>query len=807
MGLKNLDRRLVLNPSRKSVRGRHSARTLSEMSFETLEVRRLLGGDQPVLIDHGGVPANGTEAQANERWTRTATNSSTGSTGNPITLTWGFVADGLSIPGGSDEPTSPSFLQAFLNAQYGSSAVWQPLFQSVFDRWSALAGLTYVFTGYSDDGAAFVTSSGVLGIRPDVRIGGHPVDGQFNTLAYNYFPPSGDMVFDIAEFGSGGVYTNTSNNSRRLRHTIGHEHGHGMGLDHVDPNNGTKMMEPSYVGTFDGPQFDDIYGAQKLYGDPYEKGGRNDTAATADDLGTFATNATSIPVSQWLLANNPINPRSIANTNDYDYLKFTLTSSKTVSLAANPFGPSYLQGPDGGTATLFDARMQGDLSLAIFGPDGTTLLDNAASNPLGIPEVASASLPPGTYYLRVGISSGTTQPYDLSMTITNPSAIAPASTPDLSAASDSGISSTDNITTNNLPTFIGTANVGAYVDLYLNGIGPVGSDVADASGNWSITPNTSLGDGSYLVTARMRTGNTAVSSALTFTIDRVAPAAPTGFRIRSDLDTGISNSDGVTLVNQPILVGSSESNSLLLVSEAANGFAPFAATGGFNFEALMPNSLGNGTYTVVGHAQDLAGNISAGSTSFTLTVDTVSPTLSVASFQRSPSQAIDFSFSENIFGTLNLILTRGAQLVNVAAGTTTSNSRRFVPTPANSLVDGIYTNQIFPTGLTDLAGNPPGSLPITTFKFLRADFNGDDAVNFDDLLILSQNYGTTGLTHAQGDANYSGQINFDDLLVVAQTYGNVLLSNGASSTLSGTTSAVTRRRGSNNNNLIADVLS
>lgn len=748
---------------------------LGRVLCESLEWRRLLGGDPPVLIDHGGVSANGTEAQANERWFSTA-NGSTGDIGNPITLTWGFVADGLSIPGGSDEPTSPSNLQLFLNARYGSSAIWQPLFQSVFDRWSELAGLTYVFTGHSDDGAPFQSSVGVSGIRPDVRIGGHFIDGSFNTLAYNYYPLSGgDMVIDTSEFGSSGYFDNTSNGSRRLRNVVAHEHGHGLGMGHVGPDNDTKLMEPTASTAFDGPQFDDIYGAQKNYGDPYEKGGRNDTAATADDIGAFANNVTGLPVSQWLLANDPINARSIANTADYDYFRFTLTSSKTVSVTANPFGPAYLEGPSGGTATLFDARMQGNLSLALFGPDGTTLLDNAASAPLGGAEVVSASLPPGTYYVRVGISSGTTQPYDLSMSIANPSAIAPASTPDLSAASDSGISSTDNITNNNLPTFNGTANVGGYVDLYLNGIGPVGSDVADASGNWSITPNTSLGDGSYLVTARLRTGNTTVSSALNFTIDRVAPAAPTGFRIRSDLDTGISNSDGVTLVNQPILVGTSESNSLLLVSEAGNGFAPFAATGGVNFEALMPNSLGNGTYTVVGRAQDLAGNTSAGSTSFTLTVDTVGPTLASAVLQRSPSQAIDFIFSENIFGTLNLILTRGAQLVNVAPNASVSNGRRFVPTPANSLADGIYTSQIFPTGLTDLAGNPPGSLPITTFKFLRADFNGDNKVNFDDLLTLSQNYGTTGLTHAQGDVDYNGAINFDDLLTLAQSYGTVLL--------------------------------
>lgn len=51
------------------------------------------------------------------------------------------------------------------------------------------------------------------------------------------------------------------------------------------------------------------------------------------------------------------------------------------------------------------------------------------------------------------------------------------------------------------------------------------------------------------------------------------------------------------------------------------------------------------------------------------------------------------------------------------------------------------------------------------------DFNLDSLVNFDDLLVLAQNYGTTaGATWANGNANGDGAINFDDLLVIAQNY-------------------------------------
>ena len=109
--------------------------------------------------------------------------------GQPIVLTWSVIPDGTSIPaaGIPGEVTSPSNLRARLDAIYGSQAVWQPIFQQMFDAWGALTGTSYQFV--NDDGAAFPgSSSGVRPARGDVRIGGHHLDGDFSVLAYNYFP-------------------------------------------------------------------------------------------------------------------------------------------------------------------------------------------------------------------------------------------------------------------------------------------------------------------------------------------------------------------------------------------------------------------------------------------------------------------------------------------------------------------------------------------------------------------------------------------------------------------------------------------
>ena len=78
------------------------------------------------------------------------------------------------------------------------------------------------------------------------------------------------------------------------------------------------------------------------------------------------------------------------------------------------------------------------------------------------------------------------------LVVTIDTAAAAPSAPDLTAATDSGTSSTDNITNDTTPTFTGSgAEAGATVTLYdTNGTTVLGTATADGSGNWSITSST-----------------------------------------------------------------------------------------------------------------------------------------------------------------------------------------------------------------------------------------------------------------------------------------------------------------------------
>ena len=104
----------------------------------------------------------------------------------------------------------------------------------------------------------------------------------------------------------------------------------------------------------------------------------------------------------------------------------------------------------------------------------------------------------------------------------NAGTTAPVVTVSLSV--DTGSSSADKVTSN--PTITGTGNAGAVVTI-TEGTTTLGTTTANASGAWSFTPTT-LANGVHTITASETdsSGNTG-SASLTFTLDTVAPLAPT----------------------------------------------------------------------------------------------------------------------------------------------------------------------------------------------------------------------------------------------------------------------------------------
>jgi hypothetical protein len=345
-----------------------------------------------------------------------------GSPNSPHTLTWSFVPDGLSIPGGavSGEVTAPSVLFSRMDTLFGGTsnrAVWIAQIQSCFDRWASLSGVSYVRVRDTagddwDDGAAWGSAGSTN--RGDIRISMHAIDGVNNVLAYSQFPTNGDIVMDSSENwgASGGNYL-------FLRNVIMHEHGHGLGFQHVCPTNETKLMEPFLSLAYDGPQQDDIRAVQVNYGDNYEP---NNSPAAAYDLGTLApgstTNLGNVPAPA--VTNGAT--LSISTATDTDYFKVNVADPRLTDITLTPVGSNYAMYPQstcGSTTPNDNSLAVANLSLTVFNANGTTQLRSQDVNPAGSGEAISGlMLNSGINYVKVA-GSGLTeaQLYKLSIVI------------------------------------------------------------------------------------------------------------------------------------------------------------------------------------------------------------------------------------------------------------------------------------------------------------------------------------------------------------------------------------------------------
>jgi hypothetical protein len=352
------------------------------------------------------------------RWGTTALDGSGLSQGDFTTLTWSYVPDGTPIGNGGcrvpGESTNPSNFIAFFNGIYGpptipgdfTTAPWHQLFVDMFDSWSAVSGLNFVYEP-NDDGATVVTGgSGISGTRGDFRISGHPVDGNNNVLACNYFPENGDMIIDTSD----NYFIN--NQTTGTTNVLTHEIGHGLGIFHVCPVEQTKLMEPFVSTAFIGPQEDDILAVNRFYGDV---DGENDAPTNATVLGSDP---------------NPfiynVNQRSVDDDLDLDYYSFNISETTSADITLIPTGTTYLDGVQfsGGACsagTNFNALTVSDLMFEILGPDGTSVLTTTDANGAGVAENSVTILAPGgPYYVRVmqqGAPVDNVQMYNLNVSL------------------------------------------------------------------------------------------------------------------------------------------------------------------------------------------------------------------------------------------------------------------------------------------------------------------------------------------------------------------------------------------------------
>ena len=309
-------------------------------------------------------------------------------------------------------------------------------------------------------------------------------------------------------------------------------------------------------------------------------------------------------------------------------------------------------------------------------------------------------------------NAGSTQTQNITIDTVTPSA---PSTPDLAAGSDSGVSSTDNLTNVTTPTVTGTAEAGSTVTIF-DGATPVGSGTA-TGGNYSITTSSlSSGARSITATATDAASNTSsASAALSVTIDTTPPAlsAPD---LTAGSDSGSSSTDNITSDTTPTFTGTAEAGLTVTIFDGATQVGSGTATGG-NY-TITTSTLSSGALSITAKATDAAGNTSTSSI-LTVTIDTTAPsaidvqtTNAGVNGKAEAGDTIVFTYSEPI------------DPVSILAGWTGASTNVVV-----RLIDGGCTLVLCSDDSFEIwNATNTARLPLTTsagVNLNRVDYNGD----------------------------------------------------------------------------------
>jgi hypothetical protein len=288
------------------------------------------------------------------------------------------------------------------------------------------------------------------------------------------------------------------------------------------------------------------------------------------------------------------------------------------------------------------------------------------------------------------------------------------STPDMTAATDSGSLDTDNITNIKKPTFTGSETEnGALITLLVDGV--ANGTTTAAGGSWTITAANNIADGDHTVTATATdsVGNVSLpSGSLSITIDTVANA-PSIPDLDPASDSGSHNDDNITNVTKPKFNGTAEKNATVeLFRGGTISLGTTTADNSGNWSLTLSTALADNTYSITATQTDVAGNVSAASSALSITIDTAvpaapsSPNLAASSDSGTlnndnlTNQTTNLLFSGNAEANATITIFEGA--TQVGSGTTNNGGNWNNVTAAGPFGDGPHT---FTAKATDAAGN------------------------------------------------------------------------------------------------------
>jgi VCBS repeat-containing protein len=319
-------------------------------------------------------------------------------------------------------------------------------------------------------------------------------------------------------------------------------------------------------------------------------------------------------------------------------------------------------------------------------------------------------------------------------------------TPDLIAASDSGTSSTDNITKVTNPTFTVALNstvvAGDTVELLVGGsslANPVihtitAADVSAHSVSLTVTSGDLGTDGSKSITAHFTdaAGNSSTTGALSITLDTAAPATPAVTAISNDTGTV---GDHITSDTTLTVSGTAVANSTVTVFRDGVSIGTATANGSGNWSLADSTTLVNGhTYQYTAQTSDTAGNTSAVSASYAVTIDATAPT--VVTEHVYTNIATSFTIDDSLLLANDTDLTA----LSITAAAAASGQAKFFDTIAHSGTD-VNIDLDIGTGGNHLNDGGTTSFTYTVSDQAGLTTTGTDSVTYHNSTTLT---GSTG---------------------------------------------------------------
>lgn len=334
------------------------------------------------------------------------------------------------------------------------------------------------------------------------------------------------------------------------------------------------------------------------------------------------------------------------------------------------------------------------LSTVTIKDNGTpiaTVLANAAGIWTFTPTAATALLD-GTHPLTVtstDAAGNESQPASFLSVIDT----TPPPTPFIDFSNDNVVLNTGDLPSNTptndtTPRMSGRAEPLSKVELF-DGLTIVGSTMADAAGNWTITPPALTAQGAHpmTVTATDAAGNISVHSATWIElIDTVKPIPPTIVSSYDNVNLYLTNIPSGVLTNDPtpLITGTAEANALINLFDNGVAAGTVMADGSGNW-SYTPTLVNQGAHSMTATATDAAGNVSPPSLIWTVNLDTIAP------------RQADIGASNDNFGSLQ---------GNIAAGLATNDDTPLMSgtAEANSLISLFDGGVLQGTVMTDALG-------------------------------------------------------------------------------------------------------